>query len=58
VLLVRVSRVWALAVYLAWVAIFSVLSVPAQHVLLANGGYVMGHGHGMFWDVLWALRCI
>lgn len=54
-LLARVSKILALAVYLGWVAIFSALTVPAEHVLLANGGYVMSHGYTIFWDVLWGI---
>jgi hypothetical protein len=54
-LLARLSRALALGVYLGWVAIFSALTVPAEHVLLANGGYVMGHGYTIFWDVLWGI---
>lgn len=54
-LLARWSTVLAWAAYLGWVAIFSVLTVPAEHVLLANGDYVMGHGYTIFWDVSWGI---
>lgn len=54
-LLARRSKILALAVYLGWVAMFSVLSVPALRGFLATGAYVMRHGYTIFWDVLWGI---
>ena len=45
----------ALLAYVAWVAIFSLATIPVEQGFLAAGTYVFGHGYTMGTDILWGV---
>lgn len=43
----------ALLVYVGWVAVFSLATIPVEQGFLAAGTYVFGHGYTLGTDLLW-----